>query len=89
MTVCLKTGARLWLENYGASVAADIHTIDANDERVFIAKFNPNSWNYDDKRINCDWALEFFSSDHDVFWQKEQGIAVAGVRFIHCINAPL
>lgn len=90
MTNCVKTGARLWLENYQASVAADIHSIEIDRpdgiEVVYIAKFNPHSWDYEAKRLSSDWALEFFTSDYDVFWQKEAGLVVAGSRFLHCIN---
>lgn len=90
MTHCIKTGAVIWLENYQACVRGDVHTIEIDKpdslEVVYIVKFNPHSWDHSASRVQCDWALEYFTSDFDVFWQKEQGIIVAPQRFFHCIN---
>lgn len=40
MSKCIKTGARIYLEEYGALHAADLHVIE--DAGILIVRFNTN-----------------------------------------------
>lgn len=47
MAKCIKAGCTVWIEEYNATVCADLHRLSDDDQDVIIVKFNPNSWSHD------------------------------------------
>lgn len=53
MSLCIKTGCDVFIEEYNATVRSDLHMVDDGDEPIVIVKFNPNSWDYGSSNVDC------------------------------------
>ena len=74
MSTCLKTGVDVFIEEYNASVRADIHTAAA-----IIINFTPNSWNEKANKNNCECHIAVGSG----YMNKEKGIIVNPSSYIY------
>lgn len=68
MSKCIKTGARVFIEEYSASVASDIH--EANGATII--RFNPHSFVFNADPKHCDVKIEL----GDGYFDRDDGIIV-------------
>lgn len=54
MSQCIKTGCTVFLDEYQATVRADLHQLLDDDQDIIIVKFNVNSWVYDWSEYDCE-----------------------------------
>lgn len=77
MAECIKTGARVLLQEYTVVVAADIHSVPGG---IIVVKFNPESFKQ-------PTASELIATTHEAvighgFFRKEEGILVIPDTYI-------
>lgn len=78
MTHCIKTGAYVFIENYGAYSPADLFIVKdgPSSDWVWVVRLNPeSSWSFEPLR-EVTHKLRYFEADQAFFWNKELGIAV-------------
>jgi hypothetical protein len=77
MSECIKTGARVLLQEYGLICAADIHSVPNN---IIVIKFNPDS-------LRPPTASDLISVTHQAmvgfgFYRQDEGILVIPDTYI-------
>lgn len=56
MSKCIKTGARIFIEEFGGDVACDLHMDVINDRTIIIVRYNPLSLRFN-VDYNCKLTL--------------------------------
>lgn len=69
---CVKTGARIYFDNYGMSVVGDVYLID----NTFIFRWNIDSIEYGDVPVRTTHRIDYIV-DSSSWWHREYlGITV-------------
>lgn len=80
---CIKTGARIYFENYGMMVRGDVFSIGD----CFIFRWNTQSKDWEADRRDSDYSVDDISNS-EVWWHREDmGVTVVPAYLVTAVLA--